>query len=65
MLGTEATERNSTMVDDSDTSMATGRLNETVLQAEQVEKIDGLEIDTRKTDAMADYVEINCESDEI
>ena len=40
------------MVDDTDTSMAKGWLNEVILQAEHVEKIDGRWMPTRKAEAL-------------
>ena len=52
VLGTQATERNSMTVDDSDMSLAKGRLNKAILLAEQVEKIKGLKMDTTKTGAL-------------
>ena len=40
------------MVDESNTTMAKGRLNEAVQLAEHVEKINGLKVDTRKTEVL-------------
>ena len=51
VLGTKATERNSMMVDESDTTMAKGKLNEATFLAEHVEKMNGSRWTTRKTAA--------------
>ena len=48
VLEIEATDRNSMMVDDSDTTTAKRRMNEAILF---VEKINDLKMDTRKAEA--------------
>ena len=53
VLGTEATVRDSMLVDNSDTSVAKGRMNEALVFEKLVEKANGPNMNTRKTEALS------------